>query len=46
MASPAVFGGGVPDEGVVMEVDQVVVEVVEFEANRTDVGDGLVSRGV
>ena len=44
MALPAVWGGQVPDEGVVVEVDEVVVEVVELEAKKTDLGDGLGSR--
>ena len=36
------LGGGVLGEGVVAEVDEVVVvvEVVESEAEETDVGDG------
>ena len=40
------LGGDVLDEGVVVEVDEVVVvvEVVEWEAEETDVGDGGWSR--
>ena len=39
---PRVLGGGVVDEDVMMAADDVVVvvEVVESEAEETDVGDG------